>query len=130
MNQNTRILSYEDKKSFERKIKDINIDTSCYEDIVYNKRNIAIKLFNEFDREILCISDDIKRNYLKDNVAYKLDYKIVEVSVNQSDLLVSFYKEAKKLDTENKLFSRKGYENNRLCYSGRICNINDLDEVK
>ncbi len=92
----TKVISDVDKEASKRKSKLLNVDTSCYENIIYNKKDIAIKLFAEFDKQILNISNNnIKRNYLMKNVAYKLDKKIIEVQINQSDILVSFYKDIK-----------------------------------
>lgn len=94
-----------------------NIDTNTYENIIYNKKEISINLFNELDSQILSISDNIIRNYLVKNVVYKFNRKIMEIQINQSNLLVSFHKVAKQFDTDNKLFDRKGYENGSICYS-------------
>lgn len=122
----TNVISNVDKEAYKRKSKLLNVDTSCYENIIYNKKDIAIKLFNEFDKQILNISNNIKRNYLMKNVAYKLDKKIIEVQVNQLDILVSFYKAIKQFDNLNKLSIRKGYENSTLCY---YIKITDLKEI-
>ena len=46
----TSIISNVDKEAQKRKSKLLNVDTSCYENIIYNKKNIAIKLFDEFDK--------------------------------------------------------------------------------
>ena len=126
MNKNTKTISCIDNEAQKRKSKILNVDTSCYENIIYNKKDIAIQLFNEFDKQILNINNSIKRNYLKKNVAYKLDKKIIEVQVNQLDILVSFYKAIKQFDNLNKLSIRKGYENSTLCY---YIKITDLKEI-
>lgn len=94
-----------------------NIDTNTYENIIYNKKEISINLFNELDSQILSISNNIIRNYLIKNVVYKFNKKIMEIQINQSNLLVSFHKIAKQFDADNKLFDRKGYENGSICYS-------------
>ena len=57
------VVSSVDKEASERKTKLLNVDTSCYENIIFNKKEIAITLFNEFDKQILNISNNIKRNY-------------------------------------------------------------------
>lgn len=103
-----------------------DIDTNCYENIIYNKKDIAIKLFNELDKQILNINKKMKRNYLIRSVVYKLNKRLIEVQVNQSDLLISFHKEIKKFDVKDKLFDRRGYEDSSLCYS---CRISSLDEI-
>ena len=54
----TNVISNVDKEASKRKSKLLNVDTSCYENIIYNK-------------------------------------KIIEVQVNQSDILISFYKDIK-----------------------------------
>ena len=107
MTNNTNVISSIDKEASERKTKLSNVDTSSYKNIIYNKKEIAINLFDEFDKQILNISNNIKRNYLIKNVVYKLDKKIIEVQVNQSDILISFYKDIKQFDYENKLSIRK-----------------------
>ena len=61
------VVSSVDKEASERKTKLLNVDTSCYENIIFNKKEIAITLFNEFDKQILNISNNIKRNYLIKN---------------------------------------------------------------
>lgn len=126
MDKNTKTISCIDNEAQKRKSKILNVDTSCYENIIYNKKDIVIQLFNEFDKQILNINNSIKRNYLKKNVAYKLDKKIIEVQVNQLDILVSFYKAIKQFDNLNKLSIRKGYENSTLCY---YIKITDLKEI-
>ena len=123
------VTSNIDKELDGKKTKLLNIDTSCYENIIYNKKDIAINLFNEFDNQILSISNDIKRNYLIKNVVYKLNKKILEVQVGQSDILISFYKDIKQFDYENKLSIRKGYENSSLCYFIKIDNLADLPYI-
>ena len=122
----TNVISNVDKEAYKRKSKLLNVNTSCYENIIYNKKDIAIKLFNEFDKQILNISNNIKRNYLMKNVAYKLDKKIIEVQINQSDILVSFYKDIKQFDNLNRLSIRKGYENSTLCYYIKITVLKEI----
>ena len=126
MNKNTNTISCVDDEAQKRKSKLLNVDTSCYENIIYNKKDIAIQLFNEFDTQVLNINNSIKRNYLMKNVAYKLNKKIIEVQVNQSDLLISFYKDIKQFDNLNKLSIRKGYEKSTLCH---YIKITDLKEI-
>lgn len=94
-----------------------NIDTNTYENIIYNKKKIAIDLFDKLDSSIMTISENIIRNYLVKNVVYKLDNRIVEIQINQNNILVSFHRIAKQFDNMNKLVDRKGYENNSICYS-------------
>lgn len=122
----TNVISNVDKEASKRKSKLLNVDTSCYENIIYNKKDIAIQLFDEFDKQVLNINNSIKRNYLMKNVAYKLNKKIIEVQVNQSDILISFYKDIKQFDNFNKLSIRKGYENSTLCH---YIKITDLKEI-
>ncbi len=94
----------------------INVDTNTYENIIYNKKYIAIKLFNELDNIILGINSNIKRNYLIKTVAYKFNKKIIKIQIKQNELLVSFHNDIKQFDNQNKLSIRKGYENSSLCY--------------
>lgn len=94
-----------------------NIDTNTYENIIYNKKKIAIDLFDKLDSSIMTISENIIRNYLVKNVVYKLENRIVEIQLNQNNILVSFHRIAKQFDNMNKLVDRKGYENNSICYS-------------
>ena len=125
----TNVISNVDKEASKRKSKLLNVDTSCFDNIIYNKKDIAKNLFDEFDKRILSISNDIKRNYLIKNVVYKLNKKIIEVQVDQSDILISFYKDIKQFDYENKLSIRKGYENSNLCYFIKIDNLEDLHYI-
>ncbi len=120
------VISNVDKEASERKTKLLNVDTSCYKNIIFNKKEIAITLFNEFDKQILNISKNIKRNYLMKNVAYKLDQKIIEVQVNQSDILISFYRDIKQFDELDILSIRKGYENSTLCYYIKITELKEI----
>ncbi len=129
MTNNINIISNVDKEASNRKNKLLNVDTSCYDNIIYNKKEIAIQLFDEFDKQILSISNDIKRNYLIKNVAYKLNKKIIEVQVDQSDILISFHRDIKQFDYDNKLLIRKGYENSSLCYFIKINNSEELPYI-
>ncbi len=94
-----------------------NIDTNTYENIIYNKKKIAIDLFDKLDSSIMAISKNIVRNYLVKNVVYKLGNRIAEIQINQNNILVSFHRIAKQFDTINRLVDRKGYESNSICYS-------------
>lgn len=117
------------KKDDNRKINNrlYNIDTNTYENIIYNKKQIAIDLLNKLDSYILSINKNIIRNYLVKNITYKLNNRIVEIQVNQNNLLVSLHKVAKQFDVENKLLIRKGYENNSICYYLTVEDDNSLD---
>lgn len=94
-----------------------NVNTNTYENIIYNKKKIAIDLFDKLDSSIMTISENIIRNYLVKNVVYKLDNRIIEIQINQNNILVSFHRIAKQFDDMNKLIDRKGYKNNSICYS-------------
>ncbi len=94
-----------------------NVDTNTYKNIVYNKKEISINLFDKLDSQILSISNNIIRNYLVKNVVYKFNNKIMEIQINQNNLVVSFHRISKQFDTKNKMFIRKGYENGNICYS-------------
>lgn len=120
-----------DKKDMNKKINDkvynIDTNTNTYENIIYNKKEVAIKLLNKLDSSIMNISSKIIRNYLVKNVVYKLDNRILEIQINQSNLLVTFHRISKQFDQENKLINRKGYENNSICYSLVVENDDDCD---
>ncbi len=107
-----------------------NIDTNTYENLVFNKKKIAISLFDKLDKEILSINNDIKRNYLIKNVAYKFINKILEIQINQNNLLVTFHRDSKQFDNYNKLGLKKGYENTSLCYCMIVENNEDILYVK
>lgn len=94
-----------------------NMNTNTYENIIYNKKEISINLLNKLDNCIMNISKEIIRNYLVKNIVYKLNNRIIEIQVNQNNLLVSLHRDAKQFDIDNKLFIRKGYESNSICYS-------------
>ena len=123
------VISSVNKEAFKSKSKLLNVDTSCYEDIIFNKKEIAIKLLDEFDKQILNISNDIKRNYLIKNVVYRLGKKIIEVQVDQSDILISLHKKIKQFDYNDKLLIRKGYEMASLCYFTKIDKLENLNYV-
>ena len=123
------VISSVDKEASERKTKLLNVVSSCYEDIIFNKKEIAVKLLDEFDKQILNISGNIKRNYLIRNVVYRLNKKIIEVQVDQSDILISLHKNIKQFDYDDKLLIRKGYEKSSLCYFTKIDKLDDLDYV-
>ena len=116
-------------KTSDKNKKTLNVDTSSYKKITYNKKELAVQLFNEFDKKILSISKDIERNYLIKNVVYRLNKKILEVQINQSDILISFHKDIKQFDNENRLLIRKGYENSSLCYYIKTYELKDLDYI-
>lgn len=122
------------KQSFnEIKIKEDsknNIDTNTYENLIFNKKKIAILLFDKLDKEILSINNEIKRNYLIKNVAYKFINKILEIQINQNNLLVTFHRDSKQFDNYNKLGFKKGYENNSLCYCMIVESNEDILYVK
>lgn len=119
------------KKDPNKKInnKFYNINTNNYKNIIYNKKDIAINLLNELDSLVLSIGNDIIRNYLIKNVVYKLDGRIMEIQVNQGNILVSFHRNIKQFDTEERLFFRKGYEKNNMCYSMLIDDFNQCNYV-
>mgnify|MGYP005761385139 CR=1 FL=1 len=123
------VISSIDKEESERKTKLLNVDTSCYEDIIYNKKDIAIELFDEFDKQILSISDNIKRNYLIKNVVYRFGKKIIEIQVDQSDILISLHKNIKQFDYDDKLLIRKGYEKSSFCYYFKVDKLENLNYV-
>ena len=122
------------KQSFnEIKIKEDsknNIDTNTYENLIFNKKKIAILLFDKLDKEILSINNEIKRNYLIKNVAYKFINKILEIQINQNNLLVTFHRDSKQFDNYNKLVLKKGYENTSLCYCMIVESNEDILYVK
>ena len=107
-----------------------NIDTNTYENLIFNKKKIAILLFDKLDKEILSINNSIKRNYLIKNVAYKFINKILEIQINQNNLLVTFHRDSKQFDNYNKLGLKKGYENTSLCYCMIVESNEDILYVK
>ena len=107
-----------------------NIDTNTYENLIFNKKKIAILLFDKLDKEILSINNSIKRNYLIKNVAYKFINKILEIQINQNNLLVTFHRDSKQFDNYNKLGLKKGYENTSLCYCMILESNEDILYVK
>lgn len=119
------------RKDITKKINDkiYNIDTNTYENIIYNKKKIAIDLLNKLDSSIIDISNQIIRNYLVKNVVYKLNNRILEIQINQSNLLVFFHRTSKQFDQENRLINRKGYDTSSICYSLVVENDDDCDYV-
>ena len=127
MNNNHTIVSNFEEK--EKKKSRGYVDTSNYRNIIYNKTEKSIKLFNQLDKRILNIGKDITRNYLVKTVAYRLKTKIVDVEVKQSNILVMLHKDIKVFDDENRLFIKKGYEKQLLCYYMIVDNIESLNYV-
>ena len=74
----------DDTKKINNKL--FNINTNTYENIIYNKKQVAIDLLNRLDSSIMTISKNIIKNYLVKNVVYKLNNRIVEIQVNQNNL--------------------------------------------
>ena len=81
------------------------------------------------DKLVLNVSENIIRRYLSRVVVYKLNNNLLEVQINQSNLLVSLHRDSKQFDYDNKLYVRKGYEKNNLCYSIILESKKDLNYV-
>lgn len=109
--------------------KDKDSDTSSYKEIIFNKKKETISLFDEIDKRLLSISNELKRNYMMKCVVYKISKKIIEIQVNQSDLLVSMHRDIKEYDYKNILQIRKGYEKSLLCYYIKIDNYELIDYI-
>ena len=105
------------------------INTNTYQNLTYNKKETTIKLFDELDKLILNISESITRRYLSRVVVYKLKNNFLEVQINQSNILVSIHKDSKQFDFDNKLFERKGYGKNNLCYSYVLGSKKELNYI-
>lgn len=105
------------------------INTNTYQNLIYNKKEDAIKLFDELDKLVLGVSENVTRRYLSRVVVYKLKKNFLEVQINQSNLLVSMHKDSKQFDYDNKLSVRKGYEKTSLCYSIVIESKVDLNYI-
>ena len=94
-----------------------NINTNTYKELMNNKNQNIITLFNELDSYILNKDEKIIRNYLKKGITYKYNKRIIEVIIKEKELLITFIKDVKFYDVKNYLFLRKGYNGSSLCYS-------------
>lgn len=93
-----------------------NINTNSYESLTNQKDIKIVELYNELEKYVLKKDKKIIRNYLKKCIAFKLNKKIMEVMIKERELLITFLRDVKLYDNENRLFIRRGYENSSLCY--------------
>lgn len=114
---NDTLLVYNCKKE-SKKISNklYNINTSNLKKLTFNKNIETIELYKKLEKRILSKNNKIIRNYLKKGITFKYKKRLMEVIIKQNELLIIFLKDVKHKDVENKLFLRKGYENQSLCY--------------
>lgn len=93
-----------------------DINTNSYKNLTTNKDAKVIELYNQFERYVLSKDKKIIRNFLIKSVCFKYKKRIIEIVIKQNELLVTFLKDAKKYDIDNKLVIRKGYEQCSLKY--------------
>ena len=92
-----------------------DINTNSYKNLITNKDAEIVQFYNEIEDYVLRKDSKIIRNYLKKGVTFKLGRRIMEVMIKEKELLITFLKDVKPYDIENRLFIRKGYENCALC---------------
>lgn len=105
------------------------LNTNTYQNLIYNKKEETVRLFDELDKLVLNMSENIIRKFLSRVVVYKLKNNFLEVRINQSNLLISLHKDSKQFDYDDKLSVRKGYENTSLCYFVIIEYQEDLNYI-
>ncbi len=101
-----------------------DINTNTYKNLTTNKKVEIVKYYNELEDYVLRKDSKIIRNYLKKGVTFKYNKRIMEVNIKENKLLITFIADVKMYDTEDRLFIRKGYEKQNLCYS---INVSDDD---
>lgn len=101
-----------------------DINTNSYKNLITNKDAEIVQFYNEIEDYVLRKDSKIIRNYLKKGVTFKLGRRIMEVMIKEKELLITFLKDVKLYDTENRLFIRKGYENCSLCYAMYVNDAN------
>ena len=111
-------------RKINNKLYDIN--TNSYKNLITNKDAKIVQFYNEIEDYVLRKDSKIIRNYLKKGVTFKLGRRIMEVMIKEKELLITFLKDVKPYDIENRLFIRKGYENCALCYA---IYVNDAESV-
>ena len=100
-----------------------DINTNSYKNLITNKDAEIVQFYNEIEDYVLRKDSKIIRNYLKKGVTFKLGRRIMEVMIKEKELLITFFKDVKPYDVENRLFIRKGYENCALCYAIYVNNL-------
>lgn len=125
----TKIKIYEKDEIKHMDKDEKTINTNTYQNLIYNKKEDTINLFDELDKLVLGVSENVTRRYLSRVVVYKLKNNFLEVQINQSNLLVSLHKDSKQFDYDNKLSVRKRYEKASLCYSIILESNEDLNYI-
>ena len=104
-----------------------DINTNSYKNLITNKDAEIVQFYNEIEDYVLRKDSKIIRNYLKKGVTFKFNKRIMEVMIKEKELLITFLKDVKPYDTENRLFIRKGYENCALCYAIYVNNAESVN---
>lgn len=104
-----------------------DINTSSYKKLTLNKKNEVIELYNQFEKYILAKDKKIIVNYLHKGIVFKLNNRMIEVVIKQNELSIIFLDIIKDYDIDNKLYIRKGYENQKLCYAMNVADKETLD---
>ena len=112
-------------RKINNKLYDIN--TNSYKNLITNKDAEIVRFYNEIEDYVLRKDSKIIRNYLKKGVTFKFNKRIMEVMIKEKELLITFLKDVKPYDTENRLFIRKGYENCALCYAIYVNNAESVN---
>ena len=112
-------------RRIKNKLYDIN--TNSYKNLITNKDAEIVQFYEKLEDYVLRKDSKIIRNYLKKGVTFKLGRRIMEVMIKEKELLITFLKDVKPYDTENRLFIRKGYENCALFYAIYVNNAESVN---
>lgn len=104
-----------------------DINTNTYKNLVSNKNSNIIKFYNKFEEYALAKDEKIIRNYMQKGVTFRYVNRIMEAIIKTDTLTLVFLKDVKFYDIKKKLYMRKGYENQALCYCFDIRDNDDYD---
>ncbi len=107
-----------------------DINTSNYKKLTTNKDAKVIELYDNLEDYVLKKDRKIIRNYLVKGISFKYRCRILEVTLNETEMILCFLKDVKIFDKENKLSIRKGYEKCSLKYKMRVGDENSLNYAK
>ena len=107
-----------------------DINTSDYKKLTTNKDAKIIELYNDLEAYVLKKDRKIIRNYLIKGISFKYRCRILEVTLNETEMVLCFLKDVKIFDKENRLSIRKGYEKCSLKYKMRVGDTNSLNYAK
>lgn len=104
-----------------------DINTNSYKNLITKKNAEIVQFYNELEDYVLRKDSKIIRNFLKKGITFKYNKRIMEVMIKENELLITFLRDVKIYDTENRLFIRKGYEKCSLCYATIVRDAESLN---